>query len=63
MKTTADIPPSVAPVYDKLNRPSAASQAVADGYTETRELKKARSKPSKQFGLPKSGKKRFMKKD
>jgi hypothetical protein len=55
MKTTAHIPPSVAAQYNKLERPSAASQAVADGYTKTKEMQKARSTPAKgQFGLPKS---------
>ena len=56
-KTTADIPPSVAAQYNKLERPSAAGQAVADGYTKTKAMQKTRSSPSKgQFGLPKSGK-------
>jgi hypothetical protein len=55
MKTTAHIPPSVAAQYNRLERPSAASQAIADGNTETRELRKARASPAKgQFGLPKS---------
>ena len=55
MKTTAHIPPSVAAEYNKLERPSAASQAIGDGYTKTSVMQKTRAAPGRgQFGLPKS---------
>ena len=54
MKTTADVPPSVASEFAKAPRPSAASEAIASGYTKTKAMQEARSSPSKQFGLPKS---------
>jgi hypothetical protein len=53
-KTIADLPSSTAAGYTKLNRPSAASSAAADGYTETKAMRGARASPSRQFGLPKS---------
>jgi hypothetical protein len=57
MKTTADVPPSVASEYAKARRPQAVSEAIGDGYTKTKTMQKARSTPAKgQFGLPKSGK-------
>jgi hypothetical protein len=55
MKTTADVPPSVASEYAKAPRAHAASEAIGDGYTKTRAMRGARASPSKgQFGLPKS---------
>ena len=61
MKTTAGIPPKVASEYAGARRPSAVSQALGHGYTKTKEMQKARSKPSSQFGLPKSVKAPFKK--
>lgn len=55
--TTAKVPPDVASEYAKASRPQAASEAIGDGYTKTKEMQKARSKKSPQFGLPASPKK------
>jgi hypothetical protein len=60
MKTTADVPPSVAPEYAKARRPDAVAQATGDGYTTTKKMQKGAQEP-KQFGLPKSNKKPPMK--
>jgi len=55
MKTTADLPPSIAAEYARAQRPSAASEAISHGYTKTKAMREARASPSKgQFGLPKS---------
>lgn len=56
MKTTADVPPSVAAEYAKAPRPDAVAQAEGDGYTKTKKMQKAQQpgKSSGQFGLPKS---------
>ena len=53
MKTTADVPPSVASEYKKAPRAQAAAEATGDGYTTTRPMKKAQRSKS-QFGLPKT---------
>jgi hypothetical protein len=57
-KSQADIPPSVAPEYGRLNRPSAIAAAEGDGYAKTLPMKKAQQKPTGQFGLPRSPKRR-----
>lgn len=60
MKTTADVPPSVASEYSRATRPHAVAEADGDGYTKTRPMQKAQQPPAKkgQYGLPKSPKKR-----
>lgn len=53
-KTTADVPPSVASEYAKAPAKQAISEAVGDGYTETKKMQKGAQGGSKQFGLPRS---------
>jgi hypothetical protein len=57
MKTTADVPPSVASEFSKTQRPSAIADATGSpGYTETKAMQKGKmaGKSKGQFGLPKS---------
>ena len=59
MKTTADVPPSVASEYAKAPRPQAVAEATGDGYTKTKLMQKAGTTTGAakgQYGLPKSGK-------
>jgi hypothetical protein len=54
MKTTADVPPSVAPEFAKAQRPSAIADATGSpGYTTTKKMQKGMQSKG-QFGLPKS---------
>lgn len=59
-KTTADVPPSVAPEFAKASRPTAVSDATATGYATTKPMQKG-LKSKSQFGLPKSGSMKAMK--
>jgi hypothetical protein len=56
MKTTADVPRSVASEYAKTPRPNAVASADGDGYAKTKKMQKAQQpgKSSSQFGLPPS---------
>ena len=44
-KTTADVPPSVASEYKKAPRAQAVAEATGDGYTDTKNMKKAKRPP------------------
>jgi len=61
-KTTADVPPKVGSEYAKAKRPQAVAEAVGDGYTDTKRMRKARLETGKeQFGLPMSPGKKGLK--
>lgn len=58
-RTTADVPPGAASEFKQAPTPTAISDAEATGYTRTVPLPRGGrvpGKPSKQYGLPKSGK-------